>query len=279
VKLTIPLGEPGSKSSFANSQIPFKPTGFPTCTADLRAQAVRCSGLVAGARYRLTRARAGATVSAAANKKGDVAFRGFGGARAVRGGDVMTLRNRAARTLTVLHVAHLRVDITAQQTVIASGTCEPGEYYGPPVKTIPSSLGVGAGLGGTGKICAGNGSAAGFSAADIAQTDDRSGGQTLTEVPDLVRTTPTDGETLYGPFIALASTGLPGQHGAVNATGAAVSLTISSGHHTVLHAANVATAHGVVVKGLTSGAYSAKWVLTDANGDTRTVQTQFVEAP
>jgi hypothetical protein len=32
------------------------------------------------------------------------------------------------------------------------------------------------------------------------------------------------------------------------------------------------------VQALGPGAYDAKWVLTDANGDTRTVLTHFVEA-
>ena len=34
-----------------------------------------------------------------------------------------------------------------------------------------------------------------------------------------------------------------------------------------------------LVTGLAAGVYSAKWVLTDSNGDTRTVRTRFVEEP
>jgi hypothetical protein len=279
VKLTVPVGEPNSVSNIANPQVMFKPTGLPTCTADLRLETVRCAGLVPHGHYVLVRARGHLPVPAIATKNGTAKFRGFTVGRPLEGGDVLTLRNRANRILTVLHVAHLRVDITAQQTVLASGTCEPGEYFGPAVTKAPSSLAVGLGVGGNGTICPSKGRAGGLSAAHIAQTDDRSGGQTVTEVPDIVRTTPIDGETLYGAFIALAKTGLAGRHAAVNATGASVSLTITSGGHRVFHAANVATARGVSVSALAPGAYSAKWVLKDANGDTRTVQTQFVEAP
>jgi hypothetical protein len=45
----------------------------------------------------------------------------------------------------------------------------------------------------------------------------------------------------------------------------------------VFHAANVDTASGVAVPALSTGAYGARWVVTDANGDTRTVQTRFFE--
>jgi hypothetical protein len=279
VKLTVPLGEPGSASSIDNTQVQFSPTGFPTCTADLRAQTVRCAGLFPSARYRLTRRRGNIPVLAVASKGGTATFKGSGRAPAIKGGDVLTLSNRAKRVLTVLHVAHLRIDIQGQQTVIASGRCEPGDYYGPPVTTIPSSIAVGVGIGGSGKVCPSKGSAAGLSTAQIAQTDDRSGGQTLTEVPSIVRTTPIDGETLYGTFIALAKTGLAGRHGAVNSTGATVSLTITSAGRPVFHAGNVNTPGGVLVAALTPGAYTANWVLRDANGDTRTLRTQFVEAP
>ncbi len=279
VKLTVPLGEPGSIPNISNPQVLFASSGFPTCTADLRAQLVRCAGLVRGGRYTLTRARGAVGERAGADKRGRATFAHFTGTGGIRGGDVLTLTNGARRVLTVLHVAHLRVHIDGHETVIASGRCEPGDYYGKPVTTIPSSLAVGVGVGGSGTICPLKGSAAGLSTANIAQPDDRSGGQTVTEVPYIVRTTPIDGETLYGAFIALARAGLPGRHGAVNSTEAAVSLTITTGRRLVFRARNVDTARGAVVGALHAGAYTANWVLTDANGDTRTLSTRFVEAP
>ena len=79
-----------------------------------------------------THPRAGSLGSGGPKRTGmdrrDLRFRGSPG---IRGGDVLTLTNRARRVLTRLHVAHLRVDIKATQTVIASGRCEPGLYYGP----------------------------------------------------------------------------------------------------------------------------------------------------
>jgi len=45
----------------------------------------------------------------------------------------------------------------------------------------------------------------------------------------------------------------------------------------VFSAPNVNTRNGVKVSGLRSGTYTAIWTLTDANGDTRTVVTQFFE--
>jgi hypothetical protein len=45
----------------------------------------------------------------------------------------------------------------------------------------------------------------------------------------------------------------------------------------VFSAPNVNTKNGVKVSGLRSGTYTATWTLTDANGDTRTVVTQFIE--
>src|SRR5262249_50173207 len=57
IKLTIPLGEPGSVSALGNDSVLFDPSGFPSCTAELRSQSVRCTGLVPGARYSVRRAR------------------------------------------------------------------------------------------------------------------------------------------------------------------------------------------------------------------------------
>ncbi len=270
VKLTVGLGEPGSISALGNPEVLFVPTGFPTCTAFARIQAVRCSGLVPGGRYRLAgrRARAGST--------GQVNVRGL----RLRGGEALSLTNRAGRRLTTLHVAHLRVDIVADQTRIASGSCQPGDYYGAPVTRPPISQLVGEGVTGEGKICPPSGRAKGLSTADIAQTDDFSGGQTVTQVPLIESTAPLNDETLYGGFLASAQSGLPGPGGSIGATGVPVALTITraaSGRR-VFFAHNVDTVRGVSVPALAPGQYRATWVLRDANGDTRTLTTRFDEA-
>jgi len=280
IKLTIPLGEPGSVSSVGNDQVLFRPTGFPMCTADLRAQAVRCSGLVAHAGYVLVRRRGHATARATADRSGVARFSGFRGATGVAGGDVLALRNRAGRVLTTLHVAHLRVDLLGDQTVISGGRCEPGDYYGAPLTAPVTSLAVGVpGTGGTGRICPLSGTAKGLPAALISQVDDQSGGQTRTEVPVLEGTSPVNDANLYGRFVALAQAGLPGPNGSTISSGARVALTITpaSSRHAVFHAANVDTASGVSVTRLRTGSYRATWVVIDASGDTRTVVTRFVE--
>jgi hypothetical protein len=45
----------------------------------------------------------------------------------------------------------------------------------------------------------------------------------------------------------------------------------------VFSAPNVNTKSGVKVSGLRRGTYNAIWTPIDANGDTRTVVTQFIE--
>ena len=61
------------------------------------------------------------------------------------------------------------------------------------------------GLGGpadTGHVCQGD--PTGLPSDTLAQTDDQSGGQTVTEVADLADSSPLPGETVYGTFTALA---------------------------------------------------------------------------
>jgi hypothetical protein len=278
VKLTVSLGEPFSVSALGNAQIPINQTGFPACTADLRAQSVSCNGLVADARYTVTRRRGRAARHATSSRAGRISIGGF--REGIRGGDVLVLTNRARRVLTTLHVAHLRVNIKGEQDAIASGRCQPGDYYGPPVQQVPLSPGVGLqGVSGDGVVCPASGNAHGLSATLIEQIDDFSGGQTRTEVPMLTGTSPLNDETVYGPFTALAQAGLPGPRGVDFSTGTRIALTIthSSGGRAVFKAGNVDTAGGVLVAKLSAGGYLATWVVTDPNGDTRTVQTRFVE--
>jgi hypothetical protein len=271
VGLTVSLGEPGSVSTVGNGQILFNPSGFPTCAADLRTQTVRCTGLRPGSRYTLSGRRAHAGAGGAAT------FAGF--ARSLRG-QVLSLRNGSARLLTRLHVAHLRVDIAGRQTVLSGGTCQPGDYYGLPLLGPPTSPAIGLGVGGNGTDCPASGRAKGLTTQHIAQIDDLSGGQTLTNVPDVLRTMPLQGETLYGPFVLQARSGLPGPDNTVYARRVPISVTITpaGSRHSVLHAQNVDTTRGVTVRSLRRGVYVASWVLTDANGDTRTIRTEFVEA-
>jgi hypothetical protein len=279
VKLTVPLGEPDGVAAISNSQVPFATTGMPSCTADLRSQVVKCDGLVPGARYTLTRSRGHAVRRGGANGSGVIWIANLPGPVPINRGDRLTLTNSAGRKLTVLHVADLRVDINGEQTVIGSGRCQAGDYWGAPLRSLPSSssFGVG-GAAGTGTVCPSSGKAAGLPDAVIAQTDDLSGGLTETSVPLLEGTAPENDAILSGAFTAIAQTGLPGANGTVVPTAAAVSLTITDAAGAeVLHATNVATAAGTAVPTLGAGVYSAKWVVSDLNGDTRTVFTKFIK--
>ncbi len=274
VSMAVALGEPNSVPAASDSQLASVVGGFPTCTAFLRIRVVRCSGLVPGARYRLE--RGGHTLSRGrAGIAGAVTMTGL----RVRGGEVLTLRNAAGRRLTALHVARLRVGIIGDQTVAASGTCQPGDYWGRPVARTPISAAVGSGIAGSGTVCPDNGRARGLPTAVIAQTDDFSGGSTETQVPLIESTAPIQDETLYGGFAASAQSGLPGPHGSVSAAGVPIALTITpaGSRRRAFYAGNVDTARGVAVPALTPGPYVATWVLHDAAGDTRTVTTRFVD--
>jgi hypothetical protein len=274
VKMTVAVGEPNSVTAVPNRQLLVAPSGFPTCTAFLRIRTVRCSGLVPGARYHLV--RRGRTIGhGRAGGAGAVTISRL----SVRGGDIVSLVNAAGRRLTALHVAHLRVDLIGSETAVASGTCQAGDYWGPPVSKPPISASIGQGIGATGTICPPSGRAKGMSATHIIQTDDFSGGQTVTQVPQIESTAPIQDETLYGSFEASAQTGLPGPHGAISARGVPVALTIArvGSRHRVFRAANVDTPRGVNVPALAPGPYVATWVLRDAAGDTRTLTTRFVD--
>jgi hypothetical protein len=272
VTLTVPAGEPDSVSSFFNPFLAIVQGGFPACTGDLEARTVSCTGLVPGGTYKL---RDGLrTASGAADVTGTVSVR-----LPIKGGDAVSLSN-GSRTLTTLRVAHLRVAIKGNQTVVSSGRCQPGEYYGPPITTPPTSASAGSFAGGialTGEICPLNGNAAGLPTSTIAQTDEFSSGQTMTEVPLIVSTSPPRGENVFGTFTARARAGFPGPNNTIILNNAAIALRITVSGRTVFSAPNVNTKGGVRVSGLRPGTYTATWTLTDANGDTRTVVTQFIE--
>jgi hypothetical protein len=273
VRLTIPLGEPDSAPSLGNDQVPFISTGFPTCTADLERQTVSCDGLVPGAVYSAARGRE--RTRAHASQSGEIRLSKLPGRGRVRGGDVITLRNGAGRVLTVLHVAHLKVGLVDIRESVASGRCQPGEWWGPVSAPVPPGLleilGLSPGSLGGGAICPPSGHARGLPAFGIEQTDDRSGGATRTGVPQLTGFSPADGAELYGKFVALAKLGR-------QVPGTTVAVRIASGRHQVFHAASVATRSGADVPALPRGVYSVTWTVRDGNGDTRTVHSRLIEA-
>ncbi len=290
VKLTIKLGEPGAQSTFSSPLADVLPlmrlTGFPSCTADLQFGAAACSGLVPGAKYSVTRARGAETLSGHADHTGTLVVGPFGGAPPLTGGDILTLSN-GRRVLTTLHVAHLRAVIDGEQTVLGAGSrCQPGLYYGaPPSKPSPASSV--AGLTGqkgatlTGRICPLSGSAQGFSDAAIVQADDRSGGLTQTEVPEISTTSPIDGEIVYGRFTARAQATFLGPHDGIIPSGYPISLTITPANRAkpAIRLTDVNTASGTPITRLKPGTYDAIWTWYDFNGDSLTTSTSFIDEP
>ena len=268
VNMTVPMGEPDSVGAIGNGL--FATTGFPTCTADLGAQQVTCTGLVPGANYTLTD---GALTSAeTADDTGAISV-----PLAIKGGDTIALTNSAAsRTLTTLHVADLRVHIVGDSGTVDVGTCSPLQYWGGPLTTPPTSGAAGeptdvaGGSALTGDLCPASGQADGLPTSDIAQTDELSGGQTVTEVADVADTSPLEGETMYGTFTALAE---------ASDGSSPISLIIATTGtgQVVAQKKNVDTAAGATVKGLQPGTYNALWTVTNPNGDSRSVATRFIE--
>ncbi len=278
VKLTVPVGEADAASLFTSPMAFFTPSGFPTCSADLEGQSLSCAGLVAGGNYTAT--DGGAHASGTADGHGLLTV-----ALAMRGGTVVSLSN-GARTLTTLHVADLRADIDGEQTVLAGGTCAPGQYYGSPLGEAPTNASAGApsaiagGAALTGEICPMGGGAAGLPSSPIVQTDELSGGQTQTEVPDLENTSPLNGEIVAGGFPAIGQSGFPGPDNSVTPDSSSrISLTVApaGGGGAVFTTPNVNSVNGSPVPALKPGSYSATWVITDLSGDTRTTMTRFVE--
>jgi hypothetical protein len=278
VNLSVPVGEADAVSLFTSPMEFFTPSGFPTCSGDLEGQTVSCSGLVADGNYTAT--NGGAHASATADGNGNLTV-----PLAVMGGNTVSLSN-GARDVTTLHVAGLRADINGEQTVLAGGTCAPGQYYGPPLSEAPTNASAGApsavagGAALTGEICPTSGSAAGLPSSPIVQTDELSGGQTQTEVPDLENTTPLNGEVVIGGFPAIGQSGFPAADNSVTPdAGSRISFTVApaGGGGAVFTASNVNSINGMSVPALTPGSYNATWVITDLNGDTRTVMTRFVE--
>ena len=99
---------------------------------------------------------------------------------------------------------------------VLGGSCQPGDYWGDAAGDAADQRGRGhAQLSGRRRQRAdrrrsarSNGNAAGLPTAALAQSDELSGGLTETEVPEILDTSPIDGESLYGKFTALAESGL-----------------------------------------------------------------------
>ena len=277
VNLTVPVGEADAVSLFTSPMAFFTPSGFPTCSADLEGQSLSCSGLVADGNYTATDGGAHASGTADGNGTSPCRWRsraatrcrcptGPGRDHAARGRPAGRHRRRAdgagRRDVRGGPVLRLAAQRGADQRL---GGC-------------PSAVAGGAAL--TGEICPMGGSAAGLPSSPIVQTDELSGGQTQTEVPDLENTTPLNGEIVAGGFPAIGQSGFPGPDNSVTPDRAAGSRSPSPRRAAVAPCSptpNVNSVNGTSVPALKPGSYNATWVITDLNGDTRTVMTRFVE--
>jgi hypothetical protein len=148
VKLTVNGGEPDSTSAQGAFLPFFTPTGFPSCTADLGALIVTCSGLSDSSTYSVT--------DGSQHAGGLTSSGGFISAPLrLHRGDTVSLSN-AFKTLTTLHVANLQVHIDGDSGSVASGTCTPDQYWGGPLAGPVFSLLAGesgfGGPAGTGQI-------------------------------------------------------------------------------------------------------------------------------
>src|SRR5205085_7408078 len=247
VSRTVPVGEPGSISTFTGGLITFTPGGFPSCVADLELQAVACTGLVPGEIYTLT--DRGEQQRGPADSTGTVVLPMF-----IHRGAAVALGN-GSRVLTTLHVARLKVKILGEETFLAGGKCQAGAYFGLPLAKVPTTTLAGlptnpltGGVALTEQICPLNGHAFGLPSDTINQTDELSGGQTETEVPDIEDTSPIEGETMHGRFTALAESGfaLAGNQAFPTDAFTRVALKISTPRGaTVLKIRNVDTARGM----------------------------------
>lgn len=262
VNLSVPVGEPDSVSAFPAAQFPS--TGFPTCTADLAAQTVTCTGLVPDETYTVT--DGGQSANPTADDTGTVVA-----SLSIHRNDAIALSN-GSQTLTTLHVANLQVALNdANPGVVTSGICSAGLYWGGPPSSEPTNDSAGdAGVALTGTVCPSGSNNAANMSTPVAQTDDLSGGSTVVNLPDVADTSPIQGETEYGTFTALSES-------TSEALPISVSITPASGGAPVFQSANTDTDNGVAVPALTPGTYNATWTVTDPNGDTRILTTRFIE--
>ena len=253
------LGEPGAAAGVGNPLVPFPIGGIASCQADLRRQSVTCGELVPGRRYTLVRRRGGERVRGRAGGSGEASFPRFGGrGRALRGGDVVDLVSATGRTVSTLHVAHLRLDVLGSSGFAAAGQCEAGDYVGPPLRSPPLGSGVGEqGVTGDGLVCPASGNAAGMPLGSLLQQDGAGPGETGTEVPRISGTSPSNDATLYGPFVATAQSALPvpGDPSATYATHDRIALRIgrTGGVRTAFRSPDVSRTRGVPVTGLAPG--------------------------
>ena len=270
--VTTPSAPDGSESTLegiAPAGLPGATGGAPICSADLVSDLVTCTNL-ASAAYAV-RVNGGAMVALKSNGpgQGSVAVSGL------QAGDVITLDETSpvttARHLATLHVSTLRTQVTVTPgSDTTADTCAPGHALGDTSASFSAFA-----------VCALTGSSTdGFDA----ELDDLGGGATTVSPPTLGDEIPSSGGSLPSNFTAYADWTGAGATDQELADVSSVQLTVTPrGSATPVIIRDLTlTSDGLgpygtaSVSGLTPGAYSANWALTDTHGDTYGYQAPFV---
>jgi IPT/TIG domain len=265
----------GGGSSFRGAEVP-------RCSADLVDARVTCDELLAGSKYTVEQTRGGSPVAAQtltavesseSERFGLSESEVSGVFPGLQAGDEVNLIVPAeganpARTVTTLHAAPLRADVIEENDHLVapgtSGSCQPGEFiYESGGFPVCSSLGT---------------FSLGSAEHEVRTEDDSSGGSTSVSVPAFLGESPTDNELVQSSFTAYAEVT---NYGILDTTSpVSLSLTPALGGATQMFAGNANSPSGVYVSGLSPGAYSAVWTVTDAHGDTASLTTWVVvESP
>lgn len=204
-------------------------------------------------------------------------------------GDVVTLRMAAApqRVLAEVTVAPLRLDMQEKQADGwaggVGGVCAPGRW-----------LGTSLAGGGADYVCGPGGTPAGeqldeFASRELLGTDaivlldDHAGGGTAVAPPSPTGVVPADGAATWGATwtafgdVDVAAFPWSGFGPALIFSFRPRTDPLSTAPFTTVGNAN--TVSGVPVSGVAPGRYEGRWVVTDANGDTRAKSTFFFQQP
>ena len=181
----------------------------------------------------------------------------------------------------MLHVANLRVAIKRRGERDHLRELPAGRLLGRAADEHPvTSSSVGRVSPAAGSVCPPGGDAAGLPDTVIAQTDDLSGGETVTSVPELEGTAPANDAIVTGRVHRdRADRGHGSEQSRLwNGLGGAVDDHPRGLGTAVFHSANVAVPSGVSVPALAAGVYSANWVVTRHQRRHPDGHTTFVEA-
>jgi hypothetical protein len=284
-------GELGTLSD-ANSAVDVR--AAPQCVVLLydvtqQGPAVACFGLASGANLQLVHRRGATTLETVPfTSGGDLYSTPL--ATAVQSGDVITLRMAAApqRVLASVTAATLRLDLgpkNADGWTTPAGDCAPaGRWIG--AASVDSGIGD--------LLCGAGGTPIGQEADELVMRsrlgtdaivllDDRAGGGTAVAPPSVTATVPADSGAMWGAtWSAYADTDTMAFPW--SASGIAVEFgyrvrtdPLSTTPFTVVGNANAST--GLAVSGLAPGRYDGRWRITDPHGDTRTLETIFMQQP